>query len=560
MASVSVTSSRNDSSTASLPATADAEKAASVGENERRRLTGRAGIVAAGTLSSRVLGLVRDQVIAAMFARAATDAFFVAFTIPNVLRQLLAEGAVQNAVLPVLESVRLRDGDEEARRFFAALRGLSLLILSLVTVVGIWAAPLIVDLFAAGYRSYPGQYERTVLLTRWLFPYIFWMGTAALGVAALNVHRRFVVTSFAPALLNVAFIASSLILPAWLISERRDPVLALAVGALVGGLLQVVAQWPSLAKIGYWIRPVFRFTNAALSEVLRRMGPVLFGVGIYYIDVVLARRFLSELGVGAQSYFGWALRLCDFPQGIFVMALQSATLPSLALLVARNEMREAAKTFAFSLRLTLFVALPATVACVALSRPITVLLFQRGQFDALSSAETARALVAQGAGIWMVAAVRQLVAMYYALGDTRTPVRVAAVDLCVFVLLALVLRGPLGHVGIGIAVTGSSFAQLCMLAIALRSRLPKLHLREIMRTFFRTLMAASGAALVARVLVNGFGQSAAGGALSRATPGLIAVVSFVVIFLLLARLLRCDELATIVQAIRRGRRGRASQG
>ncbi|HMR79566.1 MAG TPA: lipid II flippase MurJ, partial [Polyangiaceae bacterium] len=162
------------------------------GDAERRAITGRAGIVAAGTLASRLLGLGRDQALAALFSRAATDAFFVAFTIPNVLRQLLAEGAVQNAVLPVLSQTKERDGDAAARSLFASLRCLSLLILVVVSVLGVWLAPSLVDLFAHGYRSQPGQFERTVTLTRWVFPYIFFMGTAALGVAALNVHKRFV--------------------------------------------------------------------------------------------------------------------------------------------------------------------------------------------------------------------------------------------------------------------------------------------------------------------------------------------------------------------------------
>ena len=174
---------------------------------EHGRIARRAGIVAAGTLASRLLGLVRDQAIAAIFTRATTDAFFVAFTIPNVLRQLLAEGATQNAVLPVLTSVREKEGDLAARSFFRALRGLSLLVLVLVSALGVVFAPVLVELFAGGYASIEGQLERTVTLTRWVFPYIFFMGTAALGAAVLNAHKRFAVAAFAPGLLNVAFIA-----------------------------------------------------------------------------------------------------------------------------------------------------------------------------------------------------------------------------------------------------------------------------------------------------------------------------------------------------------------
>ncbi|HEV8549136.1 MAG TPA: murein biosynthesis integral membrane protein MurJ, partial [Polyangiaceae bacterium] len=406
-----------------LPSSASAEA------GERRLIAKRAGIVAAGTLLSRALGLVRDQTIAAMFSRAVTDAFFVAFTIPNVLRQLLGEGAVQNAVLPVLVKVREQEGEAAAMRFFRAARGVSLLSLVVVTALGVGFAEPLVHLFAGGYASVPGELERTVLLTRWVFPYILCMGTAALGAAALNTHQRFVATSLAPGLLNVSFVALALLLPGWFGARGYEPGLALAAGALLGGVMQVVAQWPSLAKIGYLERPSLAFADPGVREVGRRMTPLLFGMGVYYVDVVIARRLLSELGLGAQSYFGWAMRLCDFPQGIFVMALQAASLPSFSRLAARGDREELGRTFAFGMRLALFAAIPATALFVGLAEPLVVLLFQRGEFDSVSARETANALVAQGAGVWLVSAVRQLLSLYYALGDTRTPVLVAATDL-----------------------------------------------------------------------------------------------------------------------------------
>lgn len=507
--------------------------------------------MAAGTLLSRVLGLGRDQVLAAVFTRSMTDAFFVAFTIPNVLRQLLAEGATQNAVLPVLARTKQQQGDDSARELFRALRGISLMILLGVTLAGILAAPWLVELFAGGYRKVPGQFERTVTLTRWLFPYIFFMGSAALGVAALNVHRRFVATSFAPGLLNVAFIVFALALPDWLGARGLERVLALAFGALVGGALQLVAQWPSLHAIGYLGVPQFTLTHPGVREALRRMGPVLVGTGIYYVDVVLARRFLSELPVGSQSYFSWAMRLCDFPQGIFVMALQTATLPTLAALVGRRDHDELEKTFSFGLRLALFVGLPATGLFVALAHPLVVLIFQRGEFGAVSAAETSRALAAQGFGIWMVAAVRQITAVYYAVGDTRTPVVVAALDLCVFIGLALGLRGPLGHVGVSVAVTGASAVQMVLLWALLSRRLRHLRGSEILRSGLRTLCATLVAVIVAMLAARGFGDVSGAGPISRLLPGLAGLVSFALTFFGVARALRSEELSTILSAARR---------
>ena len=524
------------------------------GPSEQRKITGRAGIVALGTLLSRVLGLGRDQAIAALFPRPVTDAFFVAFLIPNVLRQLLAEGAVQNAVLPVLARIRERDGDDAARLFFRAARGLSLSVLFLVSVLGVVFAPGLVSLFADGYKDYPGEYERTVTLTRWIFPYIFFMGTAALGVAALNTYQRFVATAFAPALLNVSFIALGLGLPGYLGAHGYDPALALAVAVLAGGVLQMVAQWPSLKAIGFFGSPTLELGHPGVREALRRMGPVLIGMGVYYVDVVLARRFLSQLPLGSQSYFGWALRLCDFPQGIFIMALQTAALPSLSRLAARGDQEELSRTFAFGMRLTLFVAVTATALLVGLAEPIVVLLFQRGAFDAESVRGTSRALMAQGLGIFLVAAVRQLVSVYYALGDTRTPVIVAATDLCVFVILALLLRGRFGHVGVGLAVTGSSAVQMLMLWRMLRGKLTSLRTREIVSSALRTLLAAlSGAAAgasVARALTPHGGPARA---LERALPGLAGSLTFFAVFAAVAYVARSPELLAMVDAVRRRR-------
>ena len=539
---------------------AESDKTAGVNERvspgaaeagERRNIAKRAGIVATGTLASRLLGLGRDQTIAALFPRGVTDAFFVAFTIPNVLRQLLGEGAVQNAVLPVLVKIREQRGEAEARRFFSAVRGVSLVALVATTALGIGFAPALVSLFAGGYASVPGELERTVLLTRWVFPYILCMGTAALGAAALNTHHRFVATSFAPGLLNVSFIALALVLPPVLGAHGYEPGLALAAGALLGGVLQVVAQWPSLKAIGYFGAPSLALRDPGVREVGRRMAPLLVGMGVYYIDVVLARRFLSELGLGAQSYFSWAMRLCDFPQGIFVMALQAAALPSLARLAARSDRDELGRTFAFGMRLALFVAIPATALFVGLAEPLVVLLFQRGEFDHEAARQTAAALVAQGSGVWLVAAVRQLLAVYYAVGDTRTPVYVAATDLVAFIVLALVLRGPLGHVGVGWAVSGSSAVQAGLLWLLLLKKVPTVAGQGIAGSVLRVAAASSAAVIAGRFVAFALDRGPQAGVVARALPGLFGAAAFGVTFLAVAFLLKSPELVTLREEIRR---------
>lgn len=520
------------------------------GKAEREKLIGRAGVVGAGTLASRVLGFGRDMAIAALFTRGQTDAFAVALTIPNTLRQLLAEGAVSSAVVPVLSGRLAKGGDEAGRAFFARARGVSVVALVVFSVLGVLFAGPLTELFAPGFHATPGQFERTATLTRLMFPYIFFMGTAALGMAALNAKRRFAVAAFAPGLFNVALIGAAFVLREPLAARGIDPVMSLAAGVLLGGLLQVLAQLPALRTIGYASRPIFDLRDPHVREMLRRILPMTLGLGIYYVDLTLSRRFLSELGEGAQSYFFWASRLCDFPQGIFVMALSTAALPSLATFAARGDTEELAKTWAHGMRLSLFVAVPCSAALVALSEPVVVLLFQRGEFDALAAHQTARALAWQGGAIFTVAAVRQLVPAFHSLGDTRTPVIVSGLDLVAFVVLALTLRGPFGHVGVSMAVAGSSVVQMVLLFVGLKLRLGTIRAQELgssaVRIAFASIVAAVAGWGAARLL-SGFG----GGPVARALPGLGGVLVFGVLYLVVVWGLGSREVTELAGPVRR---------
>ncbi len=521
-----------------------AEQVAETAAEERKKMAGRAGVVALGTFASRALGFARDVVLAALFTREVTDAFFVAFTIPNALRQILGEGAVASAVMPVLGK-KLEEGDAPARRFFARIRGVSLVVLTLVSLAGVLLAEPLTELFASGAHAHPGQFERTTALTRTVFPYIFFMGIAALGMAALNAKRRFAVAAFAPGLLNVAFLAAAFLLVDPLRARGIDGAQALAIGALVGGFLQVVAQVPALRSVGFAGTPILDLKDPGVRDVLRRLGPMTFGIGVYYIDVVLSRRLLSELGTGAQSWFTWAQRLADFPQGLFVMAISSAALPALATLAARGDTAEMKKTWAHGLGLSLYVAVPCSVALMSLGEPLVALFFQRGAFDRTSTVETARALFWQGGAIFTVAAVRQTVPVFYALGDTRTPTLVSALDLLVFVAMAIGLRGAHGHVAVSMAIAGSSAAQLALLLVFLRAKIGPLGGRAIVGAFLGTVAASTvagvGAWAVTRILsgVPAWGQGILGG------------VAFVVLFVVAAWGLRVPEQETLLAAVGR---------
>jgi len=523
---------------------------------DRRAIAKRAGVVGVGTLASRALGLVRDLVLAAFFSRADTDLFFVAFTIPNALRQLLAEGALSSAFIPVLAGIEEKDGPKAAERFYAKLRGAMWIVLVLFTVGGVAGAPLLCEAFAAGFHARPGAFERTVHLTRAVFPYLLCMGLAALAAGALQTRRRFAVAAFAPTLLNVAMIACAILLPATFVAKGLDPLYALAVGALVGGALQVAAQVPAVRAAGFRERLRFDLRDPGVREVIRRIGPMTFGLMIYEIDLVLSRRFLSEAGEGANSYFYYAQRLCDFPQGIFALALATATLPSLSSLVARGDRPELARTAAHALRLALFVALPATTLLVCLARPIVVAAFARGAFDATSVDGTSIALMVQGAGVFSVAIVRQLVPMFYSMGNTRTPVIVSGLDLLAFIAIALGLRHHFGHVAISAAVTGSSIVQMALLAAAMRRELPELRARDVVPSALRSTFAALVAGATAWGAAHLATRAPSIPVVSKLLPAAVGGCAFVVAFVLAARAVGSEEQAELAAALRRRMRRR----
>lgn len=523
----------------------------STGVADRAAIALRAAIVATGTLLSRVLGLARDIAMATLFPQAATDAFFVAFAIPNALRQLLAEGAVASAVMPVLAETREKDGEEAARSFYRALHGLFSVVLVAVTALGVLFAPLLCELFAAGFHAQPGQFDRTVTLTRSVFAFICFAGSSALSMGALNSHRLFAVAAFSPALINIAMIAAALIAPGWLAARGLDPALALSFGALLGGALQVVSQWPSLRSIGYLRTPQWRPSHPRVREVMRRMLPMMLGMSIYFINIASARRLLSGLGEGAQSYFTWAMRLCALPQGIFILALSTATLPSLASLTAAGEREEASKTYAHSMRLSLFIALPSTALLTVLAHPIVVAVFQRGEFHALAAAETASALAGQALGLWCVAAMRQLLSVYFACGDTRTPALSSGLNLAVFIAASLWLRVPLGHTGVSVAYSLANLVQTAFLWGLLRRELPTLRAFEIGRSAARTALSCAAAIAASRWIIPRVTGMVEAQGWGRIAPAAVGILTFTVAFAGVAWLVKCEELRSVVDGLRR---------
>jgi putative peptidoglycan lipid II flippase len=459
-------------------------------DRERTAIARRAGVVALGTLVSRVLGAVRDAAIAAFFSVAATDAFFVAWTIPNTLRRVLGEGAVTAAIVPVFSEVREAEGHERARRYVAAINGMMLLLLSAVSVIGVLGASLWTTLYAAGYQNDPVKFGITVQLTQITFPYILFVGMAALGMGLLNSVGRFGVAAFAPTLLNVVVILAPWVFVPPAIAMGLPSVAALALATLVGGVLQVVVQWPELRREGLLPWPRLDFRDAAVQKTLKLMGPLVLGSGIYQLNIMLSRLFASYLPTGSQSFLYYAQRLVEIPQSLFALAVASATLPSLARLRSQANHEEAKATLRYSLRLSLFVAIPASVALVVLAEPTIAVLFRRGEFGAYHVRETAEALALMAASTWAVAAIHPITRMYYAYNDTRTPVYCSALNLAAFVAVSLTLTGRLGHAAIAAGTSAGSIAQLLGLMWMLPKRVGAVGAAEVYRSALRCTIAS----------------------------------------------------------------------
>ena len=426
------------------------------------------------TLASRVTGLVRDQLIAAQFgASAATDAFNVAFRIPNLFRRLFAEGAFSQAFVPLLAATREREGDDRTRELIDAVATLLVAALLLTCVVGVLAAPLLVWAMAAGLE----QMDTAVLMTRWMFPYIGFMSVVALSAGILNTWRRFAVPAVTPVLLNLSVIAAAALGAPLFRRWGLDPVLSLAAGVMLGGLLQAAVQVPALRAVG--MLPRLRLHRAGLRaawahpgvrEVLGRMAPALLGVSVAQVSLLINTQIASHVAVGAVSWLSYADRLMEFPTGLLGVALGVVLLPQLSSAQGRGDSQGYSDMLDWGLRLVLLLALPCALALLLFPNALVAVLFHYGAFGAGDVAQTARALTGYGVGLMGLVAVKVLAPGFYARADVRTPVRIAVGVLVATQAMNLVFVPWIGHAGLALSIgVGALLNAGLLLAGLLRS-------------------------------------------------------------------------------------------
>jgi len=519
--------------------------------SENLKIIKGAGLVGGFTTLSRIFGLARDMVIARFFgASMATDAFFVAFRIPNILRRLFAEGALTVSFIPVLKEAQIKEGHAEARRISDIVFTFLTIILALVVIAGIILAPLIVKLIAPGFTS-PDKYELTVYLTRIIFPYVFLICIVAFAMGVLNSLGRFAAPAAAPVLLNISIIFSAIFLSPLF----EEPVIALSAGVLAGGVLQVLLQIPSMKKEGYLPSINLDFRHPALKKLLLLMAPALFGIAVYQLNIFVSTIIASFLPEGSISYLYYADRFFQLPLGIFVISLATAILPTMSDQAASNRLDDMRDSLAFSMKVIFFVTLPAAAGLYAVSIPVFSLFFQRGEFDYLTTVKTAQALQFYAVGLWAIGGVKIIVPAFYAMQDMRTPVKAAFFAFIANIALSLFLMGPLQHGGLALATSLSSLLNFVLLLVIIGQQVGAIVDRSVVFSFLRSLIASVITATIAGFICSMGNWEVDGMTMNKVTVLSAAIGAGLLSYFLFSFLFRSEEMGYVVGLVKTKVRG-----
>jgi putative peptidoglycan lipid II flippase len=519
----------------------------------RSRVARGAGIIAIFTLVSRIAGFVRDQVIVHVFgASRLTDVFWTAFTIPNVMRRLVAEGAVSAALVPLYTEIRTKEGDESARTFLRASLGLVVVGVLALTLIGMASSRWLVWIFASGFAKDPATFELAVDLTRWLFPYVYLVSLVALSMGALNAHERYAASAASPILLNVGFIAATLFIPGHLFDP---PIFVLVVGVLAGGAMQVALQIPAMKSAGLLVMPRIDLKLPAIRTLLIRLVPQLFGLAVYQLNIIVLRQFASYLPEGQITYYYNADRLMQFAYGIFAVSIAQAALPAMAEAEAKGDHRGLLATWRYATGLTNFVTIPAAVGLMAIALPLTSTFYFHGAYTWTDVLRTATTTLAFAPGLIAQGATRTTVQAFFALKDTKTPVWTSTASLVSVVVFGWLLL-PYEVEGLSWALTLSTFVQLVLLYVMLGRTVKKvapdvpLGMRKLTASIVKQTVLATLACAAAYAIARA-GTWDAGFTVVNGGILMAALAAAMAIYGLGAMLLRFEELDVVMQKVRR---------
>lgn len=514
---------------------------------EHANISRRVGTVSFFTLISRILGLARDAVLAWAFgATRFADAFYVAFRIPNLLRRLVAEGALTIAFVPIYTENLARSREEGKRAASVVFTYLSIF-LALLAIVGVIGAPLLVRLIAWGFTASPEKFEITVFLTRLMFPYIVLISLVALAMGILNSLKHFAAPAASPVLLNIFIIFGALVLD----KHFSVPAEGVAVGVILGGIAQLALQIPPLWREGMLPRLDFNWRHPALKGLLVLMIPSAFGAAVYQFNVVVVTFLASFLPDGSVSYLWYADRVSEFSLGIFSIAVATVTLPTLSDHAIKKDTGAFKETLRYSLKLAFLIDIPAAVGLYILALPVVSVLFQRGEFTPEAAVASAGALCFFAVKIPFVSGVRNLVPAFFALKDAKTPVAVSIVAVIVNAAFALVLMKSMLHRGLAAALVISAIVNFFLLLWLLRKKIGLLGCRDIIKSVVRTSFASALMGIVIYLALNNIRFESSLSIFARGGMLLALVAGGAVIYIGIIRVISPTEFHALAALMRR---------
>jgi putative peptidoglycan lipid II flippase len=528
-------------------------------EHPRAAVARNAGIISLAVMASRVLGLVRDQVFAALFgAGLQYDAFLTAFRIPNLLRDLFAEGALSAAFVTTFTQTLQSKGKEAAILLWNRVATLIILFITAISILAWIYTPAIVDMLAPGFFLVSGKADLTIELTRIMIPFLLLIALAALAMGMLNAFNVFGVPAFASAFFNVGSIVGGLLL-GYVLGPPigLEPIVGMAYGTVIGGFLQFAVQWPSLLRRGISYRPVISLSDPGVRQIIRLMGPAIIGTAAVQINVFVNTNFASTIinpvtGAvtnGPVSWLSYAFRFMQFPIGVFGVAIATAALPPLSRSTANPDYTEFRQTLSHSLVLIFLLCIPSAVGLVVLGEPIVALIFERGKFTSFDTVQTANALAAYSVGLAGYAAIKVLSPAFYALNDVRMPMLISLGSVAINYVMNSLLVGPFGHVGLALSTSTVALVNFLLLALFMRRKLRRLGGRRLGSTVLRILVASAAMAAVAW-LVNDFAEALPLRGLALNLVRVAAAISLATAtFYLCCRMLGVEEAREVFNAI-----------
>jgi len=518
-------------------------------------------------MSSRVLGLVREMVFAYFFGASrsfANDAYVIAFRIPNLLRDLFAEGALSAAFVTVFSDYLVTKDEKEAFKLSSLVTTALVLILGVLVVLGIIFADPVVRAIAPGFQANDEKFALTVRLTRIMMPFILLVALAAQAMGVLNAKDKFAVPALASTFFNVGSIIGGVGMAALLtdptfahpfrsIVERpTEGIIGMAYGVLIGGFLQYAVQWPSLRGAGFRYRPMLSFADPGVRRVFGLMGPAVIGAAAVQVNVLVNSNFASNIpGTGPVSWLGYAFRLMQFPIGVFGVAIATATLPAISRNAALSELGDFRKTLASSLRLAFVLTIPSAVGLIVLGRPIISLIYERGRFDGSDTAHTAAALACYAIGLAGYSAVRILAPAFYALGDARTPMVVSLLSMVANLVMNWLLVERFQERGLAASTSTVAMLNFAILYFVMRRRLKGLDDWNTLAAVLRIALASGAMAAVCWVVSRGVGRTLGNDTAARLVSVVASVSIGAGLFYIVAAKLGVNEVQLATRAITR---------